>query len=182
MTIPIQTERLTLRPFTADDFDALYAIQSVPEITRYLYWDARDADEVRKALEQRIARTELTNVGDALSFAVEVRESGVVVGDVNLEWLSADNQSGELGYVFNPAYHGHGYATEAAVEMLRLGFEGYGLRRIIGRLEARNTASARVLERLGMRKEAHFVENEYVKDEWQSEVVYAMLASEWQNR
>jgi RimJ/RimL family protein N-acetyltransferase len=176
---PIQTERLSLRPFTPDDFDALYAIQSDPGVARYLYWDARDADEVRKALELRIVRTELTNPGDALSFAVEVRETGAVVGDVNLEWLSAEHQSGEVGFVFDPAHHGKGYATEAAVEMLRLGFDTYGMYRMIGRLDARNAASARVLEKLGMRKEAHFVENEYVKGEWQSELVYAMLASEW---
>ena len=53
------------------------------------------------------------------------------------------------------------------------------MHRVIGRLEARNEASARVLERLGMRQEAHMIENEYVKGEWQSEVVYALLDREW---
>ena len=53
------------------------------------------------------------------------------------------------------------------------------MHRVIGRLEARNAASARVLERLGMRQEAHMIENEYVKGEWQSEVVYALLDREW---
>jgi len=80
----------------------------------------------------------------------------------------------------HPDHRGHGYATEAAAAMLGLGFEGLGLHRIVGRLDARNDASARVLERLGMRREAHFVENEFVKGEWCDELVYAMLASEWQ--
>jgi RimJ/RimL family protein N-acetyltransferase len=66
--------------------------------------------------------------------------------------------------------------------MLRLGFEGLGLHRIIGRLDGRNRASARVLEKLGMRREAHFVENEYVKGEWTDEVVYAILDREWRSR
>jgi RimJ/RimL family protein N-acetyltransferase len=66
--------------------------------------------------------------------------------------------------------------------LLRLGFTDYGLHRIIGRLDARNTASARVLERLGMRREAHFVENEIVKGEWTDEVVYAMLEDEWRSQ
>ena len=63
--------------------------------------------------------------------------------------------------------------------MLRLGFEELGLHRIIGRIDARNTPSARVLERLGMRREAHFVHNEILKGEWTDEVVYAMLEDEW---
>lgn len=63
--------------------------------------------------------------------------------------------------------------------MLRLGFDGLNLHRITGRLDARNTASARVLEKLGMRREAHLIDNEHVKGEWASELIYAMLAREW---
>ena len=63
--------------------------------------------------------------------------------------------------------------------MLAIGFDGLGLHRIVGRLDARNRASARVLERLGMRREAHLVENEHVKGEWTDELVYALLAREW---
>ncbi len=92
------------------------------------------------------------------------------------------HQQGEIGYTFNPAYHGRGLATETALALLRLGFEGLGLHRITGHLDARNTASARVLERAGMRREAHLVENEFVKGEWSDELVYAMLRSEWEAR
>jgi RimJ/RimL family protein N-acetyltransferase len=63
--------------------------------------------------------------------------------------------------------------------LIAFGFEAMGFHRVIGRAEARNTASVRVLEKLGMRREAHLVENEWVKGEWQSEVVYAMLEHEW---
>jgi RimJ/RimL family protein N-acetyltransferase len=63
--------------------------------------------------------------------------------------------------------------------MLRLGFEGLGLHRIVGRCDARNRASAKVMERLGMRREAYFRQNEIVRGEWTDELVYAMLADEW---
>ena len=63
--------------------------------------------------------------------------------------------------------------------MLRLAFAELGLHRVVGRLDARNTASAAVLERLGMRREAHLVDNEWVKGEWCSELDYAVLAQEW---
>jgi RimJ/RimL family protein N-acetyltransferase len=82
--------------------------------------------------------------------------------------------------VLHPDHHGQGYGREAAVEVLRLGFEGLGLHRIIGRCDAHNHASARLLERLGMRREAHFRENEFFKGEWADEYVYALLANEWQ--
>ena len=92
---------------------------------------------------------------------------------------SREHHQGEIGYVLHPDHQGNGYATEAAAVMLRLGFEELGLHRIVGRLDARNAASARVLERLGMRLEAHLRENEFVKGEWVSELIYAVLASEW---
>jgi RimJ/RimL family protein N-acetyltransferase len=60
-----------------------------------------------------------------------------------------------------------------------LGFDALRLHRVVGRVEPRNVASSRVLEKLGMRREAHLVENEWIKGEWQSELVYAMLDREW---
>lgn len=179
---PVRTERLLLRPFTADDFDDVCAIHSRADVTRYLYWEPRDPHEVRKLLTVKAERSTLEAEGDSLNLAVELRDGGAVIGDVTLFWLSDKDRQGEVGFVFNPDYHGRGYATEAAAAMLALGFADLGLHRIIGRLDGRNTASARVLERLDMRREAHLVENEIVKGEWTDEVVYAMLDREWRAR
>jgi RimJ/RimL family protein N-acetyltransferase len=79
----------------------------------------------------------------------------------------------------HPDHQGLGYATEMARPLLRIAFEDLGLHRVTGALDARNAASARVLEKLGMRREAHLVENAFVKGEWQSELIYAILATEW---
>lgn len=179
-TYPIETARLRLRPFTLDDLDALYAIQSRADVARYLYWGPRSRDEVRAALTARTRLTSFEAEGDTLVLAIERRDSGALIGDVNLAWRSAEYQQGEIGFVLHPDHYGRGYAREAAVEMLRLGFAGLGLHRIIGRCDARNGASARLMERLGMRREAHFRENEFVKGEWCGEYVYAMLAAEWE--
>lgn len=184
---PIYTARLTLRPYTLDDFDDLYAIQSDPEVTRYLYWETRDEAAVRADLQAKMGASEIREVGDRLFLAVVWREVERVVGGVTLTWLSREDGGGEIGYVFNREFAGHGLATEATSALLRLAFTlpvdgGLGLHRVIGRLDARNTASAKVLERLGLRREAHFVENEYVKGEWTDELVYAILESEWLTR
>ena len=180
--LPITTPRLLLRPFGKDDLDDLYAIQSREDVTRYLYWSPRTRVEVAGVINKRATMSTLEGEGDILVLAVELRETGTVIGDVNLAWQSEEHQQGEFGFVFHPDHHGHGYAGEAAVEMLRLGFDGLGLHRIVGRADGRNTASARLMEKLGLRREAHFVQNEIVKGEWTDEIVYAMLATEWADR
>ena len=174
---PITTERLSLRPYASGDLDALYDIQSLPEVTRYLMYGTRDRDQVREILEQRIRADGPER--DAVNLAVVLPDSGTLIGDVVLFLRNPEHRQGEIGYVFHPDYGGRGYATEAARVLLRLGFKDYGLHRIIGRIDARNTASARVLERLGMRREAHLVENEWVKGEWTDEAIYGILADEW---
>jgi RimJ/RimL family protein N-acetyltransferase len=179
---PIRTERLLLRPYTEDDLDAVADIQSRPDVTRYLYWGPRDRAQARGSLAMKIAANGFRQEGDNLTLAVVLPETGALIGDVMLVWLSEEHRQGEIGYIFHPDHGGRGYATEAARVMLRLAFEGLGLHRVIGRLDGRNTASARVLERLGMRREAHLVENEIVKGEWTDELVYAMLEHEWRDQ
>jgi RimJ/RimL family protein N-acetyltransferase len=85
-------------------------------------------------------------------------------------------------FVFNPDYQGSGLASDAAATMLRLAFDRLSWHRVSGSCDARNQASARLMERLGMRREAHFIENIMVKDEWTDELVYAILDHEWQPR
>jgi len=176
---PIETERLLLRPFVAEDFDAVFAMQSRPDVARYLYWDARTEDEVREALEKKVAGTAIRSEGDALFLAAVLKSTGELVGDVVLHLLSQEHSTAEIGFIVHPDHHGHGYATEAARPLLKLAFEDVQVHRVIGRVEPRNVASARVLEKLGMRQEAHLIENEFVKGEWQSELIYAMLDREW---
>jgi RimJ/RimL family protein N-acetyltransferase len=176
---PIETDRLSLRPLTAGDLDEVHAYYSRPEVSRYLYWDVRDREQSREALETYARLTALEWEGDGLVLAAVWRDVGRVVGQISLEWRSSEDRQGEIGFVFNPDYHGRGLAREAAEAMLRLGFEDLGLHRICGRCDARNLASARLMDRLGMRREAHLVENEFVKGEWTDELVYAVLEQEW---
>jgi len=179
---PIQTPRLTLRPFSPADLDDLYAYQSRPEVARYLHWDARDRAQARAALEQQCRETRLEAEGDWLTFAVVWRECGRVIGETGLKLASRRHRQGETGFVFNPDYQGRGLASEAAAAMLTLAFDGLGWHRVIGNCDARNHPSARLMERLGMRREAHFVQNMMVKGEWTDELVYAILHHEWKSR
>jgi RimJ/RimL family protein N-acetyltransferase len=98
-----------------------------------------------------------------------------------LRLTSAASRQGEIGWSIHPDMQGRGYATEAAREMLRLGFDGLGLHRIMADSDPRNAASIKVMEKLGMRREAHHVDSMFLKGEWVGAVVGAMLESEWRS-
>jgi RimJ/RimL family protein N-acetyltransferase len=157
--------------------DRYHQLRGDPEVARYLY----DEPLTRQQAADKLAglHTEITAEGVWMSLAVEVVGPDQVVGDVGLSWASHAHRQAEIGYTFDARHRGHGYATEAAAAMVELAFTGLGAHRVCGRLDARNRASARLLERLGMRHEAHLIENEWVKGEWTDEAIYAVLAREW---
>jgi len=178
-TEPIVTERLILRPFEERDLDDLFEIESRPEVTRFLYWEPRTRDEVVEALASRIGSTVMANDGDKLNFAVTRRPDGPVIGDLTLIRHRGNDGHVEIGYVFHPDAHGQGLATEAARVLVDLAFDHLDAHRVSAALDARNAPSAALLERLGLRREAHLVRNEWVKGEWTDELIYAVLAEEW---
>jgi RimJ/RimL family protein N-acetyltransferase len=181
---PIATERLLLRPLDpATDVDAVHAYQSREDVCRYIPYSPRTREDVATRLaDPERNRTTLEKEGDFLSVGVVVRETGELVGDVILIWRSEEHRTGEIGYVLNPEYEGNGYVTEASRALLALAFDGLGLHRVIGRIDARNEASAAVLRRLGMRQEAVLVDNEWFKGEWCTEIDFAILEHEWRAR
>jgi RimJ/RimL family protein N-acetyltransferase len=179
---PIRTERLLLRPLTAGDADALLAYRGRQDVSRYVPFEPMSRYDILERIAGPWARTELTDEGQSLTLGAEVAETGELAGDVVLFWHSREHAGGELGYVFNPALGGRGYATEAANAMLRLGFTELGLHRVIARIEERNEPSVKLARRLGMRQEARLVHNEIFTREWSTEVDFAMLAGEWYAR
>jgi RimJ/RimL family protein N-acetyltransferase len=179
---PIRSERLLLRPLAAADADALVAYRSVPQVCRYVPFDPMDVSTVLARIEGSWSLQTLEQEGDALTLGAERADSGELIGDVMLRWLSAEHSSGEIGYVFSPAHGGRGYASEAAHAVLHLAFDALGLHRVIARVDARNTASARLVTRVGMRQEAHLMENEWFKGEWTDELDFGLLAAEWPAR
>ena len=179
---PIETERLTLRPFNAGDLDDVYAMRSLPEVTRYLYGDELTLADSAERLERCMRNTRVEGDDDVLALAVERRDDGRVIGDLTLWLRSAHHRQGEIGFVFHPGAQGRGYASESASALLALAFGTLGLHRVYGRTDGRNDASAALMRRLGMRQEAHFCQNEIFKGEWGDELVFAILEDEWRER
>jgi RimJ/RimL family protein N-acetyltransferase len=138
-----------------------------------------DAAAVLERIRGPWKRLALEAEGEALFLGAELSDTGELVGDLMLNWSSAEHRGGEIGYVFHPAYTGHGYATEAVHRLLHLAFDDLGLHRVIARVDADNHRSARLAARLGMRQEAHLVQNEWFKGRWSDELDFALLVHEW---
>lgn len=177
----IRTERLVLRLFRPGDAEDRYAYQCLPEVARYLYRPPLTREGCAESLAARAGGTDWAADGDVLLLAVCRADEPGVVGEVVLTLTHAHARQAEIGWVFHPAYAGRGYATEAAGAVLALAFGELQAHRVSARLDVLNTASARLCERLGMRREAHFVDNDLDGGRWGSEYVYAMLAREWRD-
>jgi RimJ/RimL family protein N-acetyltransferase len=177
-----RTERLVLRHFTAADLDAFMAMHSDPEVVRYVPYPPLSREEAVERLRFIVTMTAIDDEAQNLRFAAVLPETGEVIGDVSMWSSPRDRWQAEMGFVINPRFHRRGYASEAAAEMLRIGFEEAGLHRITANCDARNLASAGVMERIGMRREAHFIQSSWEKGEWVDELEYGMLADEWRAR
>ena len=176
---PLRSRRLSLRPLTERDVDALVEYRSQPDACRYVPFEPMDAVTVLNRVRGPWASTSFDKEGQAVTLGAALTDTGELVGDVMLEWTSAAHSSGAIGYIFDPRRSGNGYATEAAHRTLHLAFDDLGLHRVLARIVAGNLASARLAQRIGMRQEAHLVENEWFKGRWIDELVFAILEQEW---
>lgn len=174
----IETERLIIRPFRLADFEAYAAYHIKPDTYRFLYSAAPDRSTLRRQFTSDI-RPVFAAEGDVFKLAVVTKETNQLVGEVLLKFTNARALQGEVGYVFNSDFAGKGFATEATLAIVDYGFNHLGLHRIFARINAHNMGSIRVIERLGFRREAHFVQNDSYNGIWGDELVYAMLVHEW---
>ena len=174
----IKTERLLLREFEEDDWQAVLAYQSDPLYLRYNPWTHRTEEDVRN-----FVRSFMLWQGDQprmkFQLAVELRAEGRLIGNCGIRTRSSKTWEADIGYELDSRYWGQGYATEAAQAMLAYGFEELGVHRIWAHCVAENVASARVMEKIGMRQEGYLRESEWMKDRWWDTLVYAILEYEW---
>ena len=175
----LRTERLLLRPLDLRDADDLLEYQSNAEIVRYIPWPQRSYDQVLDALKRAISemKSELVESGDYLILGWEYE--GKIIGQSNLGLKSNLDKCAEIGWVTHQDFQNQGFAFEATIELMRHGFENFGLHRIIANIDTRAKPSARLAEKLGMRLEGEFKEVEFFKGEWCDMWLYAILEREF---
>jgi aminoglycoside 6'-N-acetyltransferase len=171
----VRTERLTLRRFTTADAEAFAAYRSDPDVARYQSWD------VPLPLAEAVQKVEDFAQGDPSApgwFQYAVDLDGVLIGDLGLN-LDENLRQAELGFTLAPAYQGGGYATEAVRGLLDDLFIERKLHRVSAECDARNTASARLLERVGFKREGLRLSNSWFKGEWTDDLLFGLLRSDY---
>lgn len=171
-----ETKRLIARRFVMSDLEAILAWKSDPEVARYEYWQPYTAAAVHAELLKLVNRPPGA-IGVWNEYGLELKAEGRLVGSVSLRLSDPVHRQAEIGFKLLPSEQGKGYATEGGRGLLANAVS-LGAHRIFSVVDARNASSIALLERLGLRLEAHFRENCFVKGEWCDELVYAVLAWE----
>jgi len=177
-TLPLRTERLTLREFVETDWEAVHAYASDYHVVRYMAWGPNTVGETKAFVAKAVAR-QAEKPRTHYDLAMILRVEGRLIGACSLVVGSAEHQEGWIGYCLSRQAWGQGYATEAAGALLALAFERLGLHRIFATCDAANAASARVMEKAGMLPEGCLREHRMIKGCWRDSLVYALLAREW---
>lgn len=175
----LETERLLLRPVEMGDEDDLVLYHSDPETVRFIPWPVRTREQVMEALEKAVAATSFENDGDFKLFAWVHKETGKVIGQSSIRIEARAHKRGELGWVINPSYAGKGFAYEAVRALIDLAFTHLEFHRVTALMDVRNQKSASLAEKLCMRREAEYREDEFLKGEWINSYLYAILSEEW---
>jgi RimJ/RimL family protein N-acetyltransferase len=173
-----ETPRLRVRPFRSSDVDAFVAYRAHPDVERYQSWSDYTLEQGR-ALIASMHGTQAGAAGLWYQFALETRDDGTLVGDLAMKVDDNEEGEAEMGFTLAPEQQGNGYGTEAVQGLLDYAFGMLRLHRVIAVTDALNDPAAALLERVGMRREAHFHENIFFKGAWGSEFVFAMLDREW---
>ncbi|MGV8854033.1 MAG: GNAT family N-acetyltransferase [Devosia sp.] len=177
--LPIQTDRLVLRNFERTDIEDLSQYHVLPAMQRYAFTQTRDRDQVPAALKIMSGQVSLQRPGDTLTLAMVRKGDNQLIGHVSLNWSDSTAGQGEVRFMINPSHSGQGFTEEALGALFDLAFEHYHIHRLLARCDGRNHHSIKLMQKLGMRLEAHYREHALFQGEWDEELHFAILDREW---
>ena len=177
--LTLRTDRLQLRPLQASDLPAFTAYRSDPEVARYQSWSAPYSLDQAGALLEKMNSAPPGTPGAWFQVAIERLAAPGIIGDCAFQILPDDARQAQIGFTLSSPFQKQGYAAEAVRALMGFLFTEYQLHRITATCDALNGASARLMERIGMRREAHRMQNIWFKGAWGDEYEYAILENEW---
>jgi RimJ/RimL family protein N-acetyltransferase len=177
----ILTGRLALRDLEANDGPRVFSYHRKPEVARFQSWGTESVDAVQSYIRS-LAGTEPGIPGSWYQVGIFLRPEGKLIGDCGFRVVEEESRQAEVGITLAPEFQKQGYAVEALRALLHYLFGTLEKHRVFGSVDPRNLPSLKLLERIGMRKEAHFVQSLWFREEWVDDMIFAMLASEWNSR
>ncbi len=177
----IITPRLALRDLEASDGPRVFSYHRRPEVSRFQSWGTESVDSVQMYI-RGLEAIQPGTPGKWYQIGIFLLDGGKLIGDVGFHVLEHDPEQAEVGITVAPDFQRQGYASEALVALLNYIFATLKKHRVFASVDPRNASSMKLLERVGMRKEAHFVRGLWFRDEWVDDVVFAILDEEWSPR
>jgi RimJ/RimL family protein N-acetyltransferase len=175
----VRRARYGKKRFASRDLDAFVAYRSDPETARYQSWEVPYRPSQARQFLQELEAINPDTPGEWFQFAVALRHTDRLIGDCGAHVLAEDSRQAEIGFTLAPQHQGYGYATEAVRRLLHYLLIERGKHRVRATCDDRNTRSAAVLERVGMRREGHLLESTWSKGEWTNDLLYGVLRREW---
>jgi len=174
---PLYSKRIILRAIENDDKEEIFEYRSDPDVYQFQKWKPKTLSDIDAFMIKIVAEPNIP--GTWLQLAIIQRESNKIIGDCGVHFLSDDPEQVEIGITLNRKYHGKGYASEALTLVFDYLFNSLYMHRIFASIDPENKSSLRLMERMKMRKEAHFRKSTKIEGKWFDDLVYAMLSEEW---
>jgi RimJ/RimL family protein N-acetyltransferase len=173
---PLLTERLLLRRYLENDFEAVHEYGSDPEVARFVPFGPNTLEDTQGFINRTLSSYSDPD-NKELNWAITLKDTGQLIGGGGIR--IRQEESASIGYVLNRRFWGKGYATETARALLTFGFTRLNLHRMFATCDPENWASAHIMEKIGMRREGHFLEDVQKRGEWRNSYLYAILEREW---
>lgn len=176
----LETERLLLRDITIDDRQAIFDYRSDAETNKFQSWIPETLEDVESFIQRNIK--EFNQPESWYQVLITDKQTKTVIGDIGIHFFGNENLQVELGITLSKNFHGQGYASEALKGIIDFLFNDLKKHRIMTSVDPDNVDSIQLMERIGFRKEGHFVKSLFWKNNWVDDVIYALLQEDWINK
>ena len=175
----LETKRLIIRPITIDDKNELFEYRSDRETNKYQGWIPTTLSDVETFIG-KISK-KINEPESWFQFIIVEKETQNIIGDLGIHFFDNENKQAEIGCTLNKNFQNKGYATESIKRVIDFLFKDLKKHRIITSIDPGNINSIKLVERIGFRKEAHFVESLFINEKWVDDLIYAMIEKDWEN-
>ncbi|WP_336733847.1 GNAT family N-acetyltransferase [Chryseobacterium sp. VD8] len=173
----LETERLLIRDIILDDKQAVFNYRSDAEANKFQSWIPETLEDVEQFIERN--NKEFNQPESWYQVLITEKDTKAVIGDIGIHFFGSENLQAELGITLNKDFQGRGYASEALKGVINFLFSDLKKHRIMASIDPENIDSLKLMERIGFRKEGHFVKSLFWKNNWTDDVIYALLREEW---
>lgn len=173
----IETNRLILRPISLDDKNEVFEYRSDTETNKYQGWIPTTINDVEIFIGK--TSSQINEPDTWFQFVIVEKESRKIVGDLGIHFFDLENKQVEIGCTLNKDFQNKGYATESVKSMIDFLFKDLDKHRIITSIDPKNKSSIQLVERIGFRKEGHFIESLLINGKWLDDLIYALIDKDW---